>query len=164
MDNNTIEKESNQNEFIEYDLQILIFRLAEKLFALDILKVLEILKPMGMTRLPNAPFYVLGVINLRGEIIPILDLKRLFGLGDVEITKASRVIETDFEGKKVGLLVEEVQQVSNIKLTSIESPGENLSGISSQYFEGYVFLKNEIVSLLKSDYFTEIFGAIEDKK
>lgn len=132
---------NNQNKDIyeeEVNLQdieqFLCFGVGKKVFAIELLNVHEILKPVFITRLANVQEYIMGVINLRGEIIPIVDIRKRFGLDFSELTAFSRIIvvvSSKYE-KKFGVLVDEVKQVSkidkrNISVTIDDMLSDNLN-------------------------------------
>jgi len=117
--NNNLLEESNLQD-IE---QFLCFGITGKVFGFELLSVHEILKPVYITRMANVQDYVLGVINLRGEIIPIVDIKRRFGLEYVKLTQASRIIVvvSEKQEKKFGVLVDEVKHVIKVEKKHISS-------------------------------------------
>ncbi|MEK6531035.1 MAG: chemotaxis protein CheW, partial [Deltaproteobacteria bacterium] len=86
--------------------QLVTFRLGNEEYSLDILKVQEIIRHMELTRVPRTPEFVDGVINLRGKVIPVLDLRRRFGLQAAEKTSETRIIVVDVEHITVGLKVD----------------------------------------------------------
>ncbi len=108
-------------------IQFLSFTVSNELFGIDLIHVHEILRPAFITRIPNVEIFVLGVINLRGEIIPIIDLKKKFEQGFTDITKMSRIIVLEYNLKRFGLVVEEVKQVIKIQKSSISSINNQLS-------------------------------------
>ena len=108
-------------------IQFLSFTVSNELFGIDLIHVHEILRPAFITRIPNVEIFVLGVINLRGEIIPIIDLKKKFEQGFTDITKMSRIIVLEYNTKRFGLVVEEVKQVIKIQKSSISSINNQLS-------------------------------------
>lgn len=108
-------------------IQFLSFAVSNEIFGIDLIHVHEILRPVFITRIPNVEEYVLGVTNLRGEIIPIVDLKKKFDQGFTEVTKISRIIVLEFNSKRFGLVVEEVKQVIKIKKSSISFINNQLS-------------------------------------
>lgn len=108
-------------------IQFLSFSVSNELFGIDLVHVHEILRPAFITRIPNVEEFVLGVVNLRGEIIPIVDLKKKFDQGFTELTKISRIIVLEFNSKRFGLVVEEVKQVVKIQKNFISSINNQLS-------------------------------------
>ena len=94
--NDTSESTGQSDEIIQF----LSFAVSNEIFGIDLIHVHEILRPVFITRIPNVEEHVLGVINLRGEIIPIIDLKKKFEQGFTEITKISRIIVLEFNSKR----------------------------------------------------------------
>lgn len=118
---------SQETASTEEIIQFLSFSVSNELFGIDLVNVHEILRPAFITRIPNVEEFVLGVINLRGEIIPIVDLKKKFDQGFTEITKISRIIVLEYNTKRFGLIVEEVRHVIKIQKTYISSINNQLS-------------------------------------
>ncbi len=100
-------------------IQFLAFSVSGELFGIELIHVHEILRPVYITRIPNVEEFILGMINLRGEIIPIIDLKKKFDQGFTEIATNNRIVVLEFNTKRFGLLVEEVRQVIKIIKNSI---------------------------------------------
>ncbi|NBU97704.1 MAG: purine-binding chemotaxis protein CheW [Spirochaetia bacterium] len=124
MESNDRQIEHSSNDEI---IQFLSFTVSNELFGIDLIHVHEILRPAFITRIPNVEIFVLGVINLRGEIIPIIDLKKKFEQGFTDITKISRIIVLEYNTKRFGLVVEEVKQVIKIQKSSISFINNQLS-------------------------------------
>nr|WP_243393335.1 chemotaxis protein CheW [Leptospira perolatii] len=108
-------------------LEFLSFEVDKELFGIDILHIHEILKPVQITRIPNVDDYILGVINLRGEIIPIMDLKKLFGLGFAEVLPSTRIIVVVQAEKRGGLLVDSVKQVIKVHEDKVSKADASIS-------------------------------------
>ncbi|MDX1960342.1 MAG: chemotaxis protein CheW [Leptospiraceae bacterium] len=125
----TATNNSEQSELVKSEeiVQFLSFNVSNELFGIDLIHVHEILRPAFITRIPNVEENILGVINLRGEIIPIVDLKKKFDQGYTEITKTTRIIVLEYNSKKFGLIVEEVKQVIKIFKSSISAINNQLS-------------------------------------
>ncbi|ALO26866.1 MULTISPECIES: chemotaxis protein CheW [Leptospira] len=105
----------------ESQKEYLTFNVNKEIFGIDILKIHEILKPVPITRIPNGGDYILGVINLRGEIIPIIDLKQVFGIGYSDIIPSTRIIVVVQDEKRAGILVDTVRQVIKIQYDKVNS-------------------------------------------
>lgn len=120
---------NNDAETVQTDdfIQFLSFNVSNETFGIDLIHVHEILRPNFITRVPNVEEYVLGVINLRGEIIPIIDLKKKFDQGYTEVNKITRIIVLEYNTKRFGLIVEEVNQVIKIMRNSISAINNQLS-------------------------------------
>ncbi|MCP4404565.1 MAG: chemotaxis protein CheW [bacterium] len=132
------------------EIQLVSFFLGEEEFGADILMVQEIIRMQSITRVPNAPYFVEGVVNLRGKVIPIVDLrKRLNVSGTVEDTRRIRVIVVDVEGKITGFIVDSVSQVLRIPQSTIEpAPSIVNAGIDSEYITGVSKLNDKLLILL----------------
>jgi purine-binding chemotaxis protein CheW len=112
----------------------LVFESANNLYGIDILKITEILKPVQVTRLPNAENFVLGVINLRGNIVPVIDIRKILKNEYTELTNLSRIIVSNIYNKNLGLLVERVLEVVTLREDQIE--GGEIKNFSENYIEG----------------------------
>jgi purine-binding chemotaxis protein CheW len=121
----------------EEDLrQWLTFTLGSEEYALDIGQIREIIKPREITDLPRVPDFILGIISLRGVIIPVFDLKRRLKLGTAEITSVSRIIVCQYGEKSAGLVVDSLNQVVRLPAQGIEPPPAVLSGLDRDMVEG----------------------------
>jgi purine-binding chemotaxis protein CheW len=133
-------------------LQQVCFKLADSEYGIDIFHVREIIKPVeNMTPVPQAPFFVEGVIDLRGDIIPILDLKKRFDLGKTEVGKSARIIIvklTGANGMIVGFLVDEVAEVLRVKRSDIQPAPGKVMGIDSEYIWGVGKRAGHLIMLL----------------
>ncbi|MCX8022911.1 MAG: chemotaxis protein CheW [Syntrophorhabdaceae bacterium] len=130
-------------------LQLVTFKLDNEEFGVDILKVQEINKMMNITKIPNAPFFVEGVINLRGKIIPIVDLRKKLGFQSKEYDKATRIIVIELDGLVLGFVVDSVSEVLRIPRDTIEPPPSLVGGIESDYIEGVGKLDDRLLILLE---------------
>ncbi len=130
-------------------LQLVTFKLDNEEFGVDILKVQEINKMIDITRIPNAPAYVEGVINLRGKIIPIVDLRKRLGFESRASDKSTRIIVVELDGMVLGFIVDSVSEVLRISENTVEPPPALVSGIESEYIEGVGKLENRLLILLE---------------
>jgi purine-binding chemotaxis protein CheW len=113
-------------------LQLVTFFLGDEEYALAIGEVQEIIRVGDITRVPNTRSHVRGVINLRGRIVPVIDLKRRLALGDTEIGRESRVVVAELGGRVLGLTVDRVSEVLLLSTRQLEAvPDEVLSGTES---------------------------------
>ena len=120
-------KESQPVKAIAKEGKYLTFALGKEEYGLEILQVREIIGLMDITPVPQVPDYVRGVINLRGEIIPIIDLKKNFHQADTEIFPASRIVVVMLNEKRCGILVDEVKQVVKVNREFISYTTDDLS-------------------------------------
>ncbi|QNU66134.1 chemotaxis protein CheW [Ruminiclostridium herbifermentans] len=134
---NSIEKQILDEE------KLVTFKLDMEEYGVKIANVQEINRMTEVTKIPRAPYYIEGIVNLRGNVIPALDLRRLFNLSEKQETDATRIIIVDFDGKRTGIIVDSVSEVLRVEKTLIESPPDILNnGIDSAYVEGVGKLEN----------------------
>jgi purine-binding chemotaxis protein CheW len=143
-------------------VQVVTFSLLNDVeYGINILSIHEILKKTDITRLPNTPPFIKGVINLRGNVIPVVNIRRKFGYKETKITDDSRIIVVSINGKLVGLLVDIVFQVFRIPLKDINSPSELIEGVSAEFIQGVGRLKDRLIIILKLD--NMLFIEVNDK-
>jgi len=132
-------------------LQLVTFKLGHEEFGVDILKVQEINRMMDITRIPNAPPFIEGVINLRGKIIPIVDLRKRLGFLDMDgrSEKTTRIIVIELDGLVLGFIVDSVSEVLRRPGNTIEPAPSIVGGIESEYIEGVGKLDNRLLILLE---------------
>ncbi len=116
--------------------QLLAFGLGDEEYTLDIACIREIIKPREITEIPRAPEFILGIISLRGVIIPVFDLKRRLKLGAAETSPRSRIIVCQDDEREAGLLVDSITEVVQLAKRKIEPPPAVLSGIDRDLVEG----------------------------
>lgn len=129
-------------------LQLVTFHVAREEFAVDILDVREINRMMDITRVPHAPDFVEGVINLRGQVIPVVDLRKRFGLEPGERDKNTRIVVVELGSKVVGFLVDSVSEVLRVPKSLVEPPPALASGVEADYIRGVVKLEDRLLVLL----------------
>jgi purine-binding chemotaxis protein CheW len=129
-------------------LQLVSFNIGSEEFGVDILKVQEINRMAEITKVPQAPHYVEGVINLRGKVIPIVDLRKRFGLEIKEYDKNTRIVVVDIEGNVMGMVVDSVSEVLRLPTNTIEPPPEIVTGINSEYIKGVAKLEDRLLIFL----------------
>lgn len=132
-------------------VQQVTFKIGEEEFGVDILKVQEIIRMMPITRVPNAPTFVEGVINLRGKVIPVIDIRRRFGMAETQHNEKTRITVMDLQGQIVGFIVDAVCEVLRIAQSTIEPPPAVMSGIGSEYLRGVGKLHDRLLILLDLD-------------
>jgi len=129
-------------------LQLVTFGIGEEEFGIDILKVQEIIRTMAIAKVPNSPPYVEGVINLRGKVIPVIDLRSRFNMGYRSHDNHTRIIVLELHGMIIGFVVDEVSEVLRIQSNTVEPPPPVVSGIESEYIKGVGKLDNRLLILL----------------
>jgi len=137
--------------------QIVCFKIGTEEYGIDILQVQEILRVPKITRLPKSKNHVLGVIDLRGKVIPIIDLGIKFGI-IADLRKSSRAIVVDIGGKQVGLAIDSVSHVTRVESADVEPPPPVVKGISGKYIVGIAKLKTGFIVILDIN---QIFSAEE---
>ncbi len=129
-------------------VQVATFRLGSEEYGVDISQIQEIIRMVEITRVPRTPEFVEGVINLRGQLIPIIDLRRRFGMDRIEPTKSSRIIVTDIGTKRIGMIVDSASEVLTIPLESIEQAPEIVAGLDADYLQGVGKMGERLIILL----------------
>ncbi|MBI4848402.1 MAG: chemotaxis protein CheW [Nitrospirae bacterium] len=132
-------------------LQLVTFTLGNEEYAVDILKVQEINRITEITKIPNAPDYIEGVINLRGKVIPVINLRKKFGVYDKGSDENSRVIIMDIQGITNGLIVDSVSEVLRIPSDIVEPAPPMASTLSSRFIQGIAKLENRLIILIDID-------------
>ena len=133
---------------IEKDVQVVGFRIGNETFGVRIGSVREIVRVPDITAVPSAPETVEGVINLRGKIIPVMDLRKRFGQSDIRPDKKNRILVVELENKLVGLIVNAASEVLKISPSEIEPPGTVFAEGESSYVTGVGKLKGRLIILL----------------
>ena len=123
--------------------QLVTFQLGDEIYGVDIMDVKEIVKIQDVRPIPNAPYYVEGIINLRGEIIPIIDLHKRFRLKSLRDEDIDTDIEGGFiilsiENNKIGIIIDRVARVVSVTADDIKDPPQMFSGIGSEYIQGVI--------------------------
>ena len=147
-----MEAESNDDKsFDEGELiQLVSFKLDNVEYGINIMGVHEILRYPSITRVPNTPDFIRGVINLRGNVIPVVDVRKRFGLEKTKISDLTRIIVIEMEGKWVGLLVDNVHQVVRMSSSNIDPPSSLLEGVSEDFINGIGRLKDRLIVIIKT--------------
>ena len=156
--------ESNIEEKNVEDIhQLVTFEIQNEEFAIDILSVQEIIRLMDITKIPKAPSFIEGVINLRGEVIPIIDLRKRLRLGDFLNDKNTRIVVVQLNNRHVGFMVDSVKEVLRISEDVIDTPPPILACKEQEFLNGVAKLPNDrlimllgIQSLFSSDEMRDI--------
>lgn len=132
--------------------QLVSFHLDNEEYGVEVLKVREIIRMINITHMPNTPPYVEGIINLRGKVIPIISMRRRFGLTDTENNSQTRVIIMDVGGELLGFTVDSVSEVIRISAAEIQpSPSVASGGVGQEYIEGVINHGDRLLVLLNLD-------------
>jgi purine-binding chemotaxis protein CheW len=146
-----IEQQALKKHAGGHERQLVVFQLGVELYGVDIACVHEIVRMQAVTRVPRAPAFVEGVINLRGRVIPVVDLRHRFNLAAADHTRASRIVVVEIGDEVVGLVVDGVSEVLRIDPALIEPPSPVVAGIDSDYLQGIARLPERLVILLDLD-------------
>lgn len=141
--------ESTENRVdLEDSTNLVTFRLGSGEYAIDIMQAKEIIKMEKITLIPNAPDFVEGVINLRGNIIPIINLKKRFNLEETEGDKNTGIIIVKIEDVDMGIIIDSISKVVSISNSDIQPPPPMLSGIGQKYIKGVGKLEDKLLVVL----------------
>ena len=132
-------------------LQLVSFRLASEEYGIEITKVQEIILMGEITRVPQTPEYIMGLINLRSTVIPIVDLRLRFGLSKEKVTDETRIMVVNVAGKTIGIIVDAVNEVLRISQEQIAPPPPTVAGLGREYLTGLVKLEKRLLILLDID-------------
>ncbi|MUT66375.1 chemotaxis protein CheW [Paenibacillus sp. NEAU-GSW1] len=131
------------------ELKVIVFGLAHEEYGIEVDKVRTIERLSPITRVPKTPSFIKGVINLRGVVVPVIDLRGRFGLGETEPTENSRIIVVATGELEVGFIVDAANDVIDIDTDSIDSPPEIVGGIKAKYLRGIAKLgSNRLLIML----------------
>lgn len=128
--------------------QYVIFNLGSEQYGVDIMKVKEISEFKESTKVPSSPYFIDGIINLRGEIIPIVNLKKRFNIDNNDVNSDTRILVINLNNKNVGFVVDEASQVLRINDDDIDPAPEIIAGIDRQYITGVGKVEEKIIILL----------------
>ncbi|MBI4509102.1 MAG: chemotaxis protein CheW [Deltaproteobacteria bacterium] len=120
----------------EYQREVLAFQLAREEYALDILRIREILKMRSITDVPRAPTFVLGIVALRGQVIPVINLRLRLRMPSTPVGKDTRILIVTRDGEQFGLIVDAVNQVVRMRDEEIEPPPPMIGGVESEFVSG----------------------------
>lgn len=125
------------------DIKVIVFKLGEEEYGIEVDKVQTIERILPITRVPKTFAFVKGVINLRGVVIPVIDLRGRFGLPEAEFTEQSRIIIVAAEELEVGFIVDSANDVIDLNTDIIDSPPEVVGGIKAKYLDGVARISEE---------------------
>lgn len=125
------------------ELKVIVFALGEEEYGVEVDKVQTIERMLPLTRVPKTPAFVKGVINLRGVVVPVIDLRGRFNLTETEYTDNSRIIIVAVNDIEVGLIVDSANDVIDVNEDCIEDPPEVVGGIKAKYLRGVAKLEND---------------------
>ena len=129
-------------------LQVVTFALGSEEYGVDIAQVQEINRMVTITHVPRAPRFMEGVINLRGQLIPIIDLRTRFGMDRSERTKNTRIVVTEIGSKRIGMVVDSVSEVLRIPVEQIEDAPDLVAGVDTEYIRGVGKMGDRLIIML----------------
>lgn len=138
--------------------QLVVFSLASEEYGVPITQVQEIIRKPEITRIPGMPDFIDGVINLRGKIIPVIDLRKRFKLEQKEATDKTRAVVADAANQTIGLVVDSVSEVVNLPKSQIDPIPPSIASIDAEYLSGVGKMEKRIVILLD---LAKLLGDIE---
>ena len=139
METNTLQKDEQQ---------LVVFDLSTEAYGVDIGAVREIIRLQDITRVPRTPEFVEGVINLRGKVIPVVDLRKRFGLPAEDESKENRIVVVDIGAQDIGVVIDAVTEVLRIATESVEPPASVITTADSEYLLGIAKLDSRLIILL----------------
>ena len=141
------ELEETKTDFEEL-IQLVSFNIDQEEFGVDILKVREINKMMQITKVPNSPAYVEGIINLRGKVIPVINLRTKLELSKKEYDKNTRIVVIEVNNMTIGFIVDSVSEVLRIPANITEATPEIINGMNTDFIKSVAKLENRILILI----------------
>ena len=135
-------------ETAQSEKQLVVFDLSSEAYGIDIGTVREIIRLQDITRVPKTPEFVEGVINLRGKVIPVLDLRKRFDLEVADQSEENRIVVVDIRGQDIGMVVDAVTEVLRIPANSVEPPSSVIVTADSDYLVGIAKLEQRMIILL----------------
>lgn len=130
------------------ELQIVVFNLDNSYYGVHILQVQEIIKMTEITKLPNTPDFVEGIVNLRGNIIPVMDLRKRFRLKALDINENWKILILKAEDVKFGVMVDQISEVEKISVDIIETPPKVVGGVNGDFISGIAKTNQRLLILL----------------
>ncbi len=133
------------------EIQVACFRLKDDLYAVDIMRIKEIIRPQKLTALPQSPPFIDGVINLRGSVIPVVDLRKRFDMPTRETTASTRLLIVRLTAQTIGLVVDDVTEVITVPIKDIKPPPAVSEGLVANHLLGVCLSGDVLVMLLDID-------------
>ncbi len=158
MEKTNMSEEELQNLSLDDSEQLVVFQLANEYYGVDIGAVNTIIRMENITDVPRTPEYVEGVINLRGSIIPVVNMRKRFGMPLGEDTKASRIVVVESSRGMIGIVVDAVAETLRLASDSIEPPSSIIDSVDTEYLRGVGKCNDRLVILLDIE---KVFSARE---
>ncbi len=134
------------------DIQLVVFNVADEIYGLDIMKVHSIERYQEITKIPNTPEYIEGMINLRGEVHPIVNMRRKFGLEQVDATDDTKIIIVSTHDIKVGFIVDVVKEIQRVDEENIVAPPKIVTGFERKFIKNIAKVDYGMITVLDEDY------------
>ena len=133
-------------------VQLVVFRVGPEEYGLDIHRIKEVINPIRITSVPRAPSFVEGVVELRGTIVPIIDLRKRFEVPAAPLGRKGKYLIVGMKGRVVGLVVDAVVETVRVPVSEIRSPPELFAdALAAAFFEGVCYMKGRILFILNLD-------------
>lgn len=146
----------SEQTYSSSEIQLVVFKLGREEYGVSILQVQEIKRITEITRVPHTPEYIKGVINLRGSVLPVIDLKKRLNLPQQVATEDARIIIVKVKEISVGMIVDAVSEVMTLGQQNIDSPDIVAGSVSANYLSGVGKLENRLLILLNLETITGI--------
>lgn len=130
-------------------LQYVTFRLEEETYGINVMQIQEVLRYTEIAPVPGAPDYVLGIINLRGNVVTVIDTRKRFGLMQAEVSDHTRIVVLELEGQVVGVLVDSVAEVVYLRQSEIETAPNVGNEESARFIQGVCNKSGELIILVE---------------
>ena len=147
-ENVTHADEKGTQSYFDSEIQLIIFSIKNIEYAINIKNINEIIKYIPLSPLPNAPRFMKEVINLRGKVIPIVDLRQRFLSSNSENTKKTRIMIAHIQDREIGLIADSVSDVIGLAIKQIEPPLPVINGLKMEYIKGIAKLKNRLIIIV----------------
>src|SRR6266545_1461942 len=134
-----------------HEIQVACFRLGEDLYAADIMRIKEIIRLQKLANLPKSPAFVEGVLNLRGTVIPVIDLRKRFDIPAAPQGRDTRLLIVSMGRQILGLVVDEVTEVLAVPVKDIKPAPQVAKGVGAEYLVGVCLVKDSLIMLLNLD-------------
>ncbi len=132
-------------------MQLVSFKLSNETYGIEITKIREIILVGQITRVPETPHYIKGLINLRSSVIPVIDLRARFALAENELTQDSRIMVLNVGRRTIGIVVDSVNEVLRVSQDQISPAPPTVASLGNQYMTGLVRLEEQLLILLDVD-------------
>lgn len=144
----SLDSDSDEAEAVRSEIQLACFRVGDQMYSLDILRIKEVIRPLKLTPVPKAPEFIEGVINLRGAVIPVVDLRRRFDQPAGKADSKTRILVCVLSGKIIGLMVDEVAEVKSFSRNEIQPAPRFIKGLDTDYFLGVCQRNDDLVMIM----------------